>query len=83
MLRNTVKERMISPEKRRGDFLDQAIDDMQTESYLTEDFLVYFLFGILFASFESVSALLSLTLKLLAEHPTVLQQMTVCIHNIL
>ncbi|KAF5449068.1 hypothetical protein F2P56_029552 [Juglans regia] len=76
MLRNTVKERMISPEKRGGDFLDQAVDDMKKESYLTEDFLVYLLFGILFASFESVSSLLSLTLKLLAEHPAVLQQMT-------
>lgn len=79
MLRNIVKERMVSSEKPRGDFLDQAVDDMKKETYLTEDVLVYLMFGILFASFESVLASLSLTLKLLTEHPTVLQQVTVCI----
>lgn len=74
-LRKIVKAKIISPEKHRGDFLDQAIDDMDKEKFLSEDFLVNLLFGLLFASFESVSAALSLTLKLLADHPAVLQEL--------
>ncbi|KAL9371368.1 hypothetical protein Peur_036508 [Populus x canadensis] len=31
MLKNTLMERLNDPSKRRGDFLDQAIDDMETE----------------------------------------------------
>uniref|UniRef100_A0A2N9G4Z0 Cytochrome P450 n=1 Tax=Fagus sylvatica TaxID=28930 RepID=A0A2N9G4Z0_FAGSY len=74
-LRKIVKAKIISPEKHRGDFLDQAINDMDKEKFLSEDFLVNLLFGLLFASFESVSAALSLTLKLLADHPAVLQEL--------
>ncbi|XP_041013131.1 cucurbitadienol 11-hydroxylase-like [Juglans microcarpa x Juglans regia] len=76
MLRDIVKERMKSPEKYRGDFLDQITADMNKESFLTQDFIIYLLYGLLFASFESISASLSLTLKLLAEHPAVLLQLT-------
>ncbi|GLT53859.1 hypothetical protein SLA2020_270980 [Shorea laevis] len=76
-LRNVVKERMmISPEKRRGDFLDQAIGDMDNEKFLSEDFLVQMLFAGLFAAYESVSSALSLILKLLADHPSVVQELT-------
>ena len=77
-LRKIVKAKIISPEKHRGDFLDQAINDMDKEKFLSEDLLVNLLFGFLFASFESVSAALSLTLKLLADHPAVLQELEVC-----
>jgi cytochrome P450 len=76
-LRKIVKAKIISPEKHRGDFLDQAINDMDKEKLLSEDFLVSSLFGLLYASFESVSPL-SLTLKLLADHPAVLQELEVC-----
>jgi cytochrome P450 len=77
-LRNVLKERIvISPEKHRGDFLDQAISDMDKEKFLSEDFVVYVLFGFLFAAFESISAVLSLTLKFLADHPSVVQELMV------
>ena len=77
MLRKIVKEKIISTEKSSEDLLDQAIDDMDKKKFLSEDFLVTMVFAILFASFES-SVTLSLTLKLIAEHPAVLQQLTVC-----
>ena len=77
MLRKIVKEKITSPEKRSENLLDQAIDDMEKEKFLSEDFIVKLLFAILFASFEtSVSVLLAL--KLLAEHPAALQELTVC-----
>eukprot|EP00258_Populus_trichocarpa_P038289 XP_024454308.1 cytochrome P450 87A3 [Populus trichocarpa] len=78
ILRNTLKERMNSPaESRRGDFLDQIIADMDKEKFLTEDFTVNLIFGILFASFESISAALTLSLKLIGDHPSVLEELTV------
>jgi cytochrome P450 len=69
---------MNSPaESRRGDFLDQIIADMDKEKFLTEDFTVNLIFGILFASFESISAALTLSLKLIGDHPSVLEELTV------
>ncbi|KAJ6906497.1 hypothetical protein NC652_024043 [Populus alba x Populus x berolinensis] len=66
ILRNTLKERMSSPaESRQGDFLDQVIADMDKEKFLTEDFIVNLIFGILFASFESISTALIIGCRLL------------------
>ncbi|KAJ6906498.1 cytochrome P450 87A3-like [Populus alba x Populus x berolinensis] len=61
-----LKERMSSPaESRQGDFLDQVIADMDKEKFLTEDFIVNLIFGILFASFESISTALIIGCRLL------------------
>ena len=76
MLRKIVKEKINSTEKSSDDLLDQAIEDMDKKKFLSEEFHVKMLFAILFASFES-SVTLSLTLKLIAEHPAVLQELTV------
>ena len=77
MLRKIVREKITSPEKRSENLLDQAMDDMEKEKFLSEDFIVQLLFVILFASFEtSVSVLLAL--KFLAEYPAALQELTVC-----
>lgn len=77
MLRDMLKERQISPETRRGDFLDQISIDMEKEKFLSEDFSVQLVFGGLFATFESISAVLALTFSLLAEHPSVVEELTV------
>lgn len=77
MMRGIVKERLASPDKRRGDFLDHAIQDMKTENFLTEDFIVQLMFGILFGTFEPISAVLVLTLKLLSDHPLIVEELTV------
>ena len=77
MVRQIMKERFNSPDKRPGDFLDQAINDMASEKFLTEDFIAELAFGILFAAFESVSTTLTLALKFLSENPLVLEELTV------
>lgn len=77
MVRQIMKERFNSPDKRPGDFLDQAINDMASEKFLTEDFIAELAFGILFAAFESVSTTLTLALKFLSENPHVLEELTV------
>ncbi|XP_057493602.1 beta-amyrin 16-alpha-hydroxylase CYP87D16-like [Actinidia eriantha] len=76
MMRGIVKERLTFPEKYRGDFLDHAIEDMKTNKFLTEDFIVQLMFGILFGTFEPISAVVVLTFKLLSEHPSTLQELT-------
>ncbi|KAF3950838.1 hypothetical protein CMV_023455 [Castanea mollissima] len=76
MLRKILKERINSPKRHYEDLLDQAINDMDKEKFLSEDLIVNVVYGLLFASFESISVALSLTLNLLAEHPAVLQELT-------
>ncbi|KAM5562735.1 cucurbitadienol 11-hydroxylase-like [Rosa sericea] len=76
MLRDMLKERCNSPETHRGDFIDQLCNDMEKEKFLTEDFGVLLIFGGLFATFESISAVLTLAFSLLEQHPSVLQELT-------
>ena len=72
-----LKERCESPETHRGDFLDQIIKDMEKEKFLSQNFIVNMIFGGLFATFESVSAVLALAFKLLSENPSVVKEMIV------
>ncbi|CAK7329099.1 unnamed protein product [Dovyalis caffra] len=56
---------------------DQVIADLNKEDkekFLSDDFNITVIFGLLFAGFESVSKILTLTLKLLADH-SVLQEL--------
>lgn len=77
MFKTLVKERhQASVAAARGDFLDQALRDIENEQFLTEEFVVNLLFGILFAS-GSVSGSLTLMFKLLAENPSVVEELTV------
>lgn len=77
MLRDMLKKRRTSPDTHRGDFLDQISSDMDKEKFLSEDFVVYALFGALFAGFHPISAIMSLAFSLLAEHPAALEELTV------
>ncbi|RVW50972.1 Cytochrome P450 87A3 [Vitis vinifera] len=55
--------------------VSSMIDDMKKEKFLSDDFVVFVMFGILFASFETISSTLTLAIKLLIEHPLVMQQL--------
>ncbi|NP_001292621.1 cytochrome P450 87A3-like [Cucumis sativus] len=71
-----VKERrQASVAAARGDFLDQALRDIENEQFLTEEFVSNLLFGVLFAS-GSISGSLTLMFKLLAENPSVVKELT-------
>ncbi|KAJ8765122.1 hypothetical protein K2173_010608 [Erythroxylum novogranatense] len=74
-LRQELEERLASPNKHYKDVLGQAVDDLKKEKFLTPEFIVKMLFGVLFASFESISAVMTLAFKLLSEHPLVLQEL--------
>ncbi|CAN6544781.1 unnamed protein product [Malus baccata var. baccata] len=83
MLKDMLMKRRKSPEKRRGDFLDQVIIDIDQEKFLSEDLCVHMIFGGLFTTFEAISTVLTLFFSLLADHPAVLQKLTVIINETL
>ncbi|KAJ6927797.1 hypothetical protein NC651_011726 [Populus alba x Populus x berolinensis] len=77
-LKDKLEERRNSPDMYRGDLLGQVNADLNKEDkekFLSDDFIITVIFGLLFAGFESVSKILTLTLKLLADHPSVLQEL--------
>ncbi|KAI3932075.1 hypothetical protein MKW92_005685 [Papaver armeniacum] len=74
LMKGILHERINSPGKRRGDFLDQLIDDMKKEDFLTEDFVVYMMFGLQLASFVSISANLTRAIRLMTENPLVIKE---------
>ncbi|KAI4353633.1 hypothetical protein L6164_002566 [Bauhinia variegata] len=76
-IKNTVKERRISTELYHGDFLDEAISDIGTNSILTEDTVTSFTLGLTFASAVSISSLMTLMFKFLSEYPSVIDELTV------
>ena len=78
MIRNKLREKRDSPDQAfGGDLLDQAVKEMGTEKFLTEDFIVHFIFGALFASFESISSAITLAFKLLSENPSAVNDLRV------
>jgi cytochrome P450 len=77
-MRDILNKRLTSPdETNQGDVLDHLIEDRKVENFLTEEFVVQLMFGLLFVSFDSLSATLTLAFKLLAENPTVLEELNV------
>lgn len=79
MFGDMLKERRNSSiEKRQGnDLLDQIINDMDTYKFLKEEIVVYIVFGVLLANFETAAVVLALAFKLVSEHPLVLEELLV------
>ncbi|OVA05698.1 Cytochrome P450 [Macleaya cordata] len=75
LTRDIVHERLTSSEKRHGDLLDQLIDDMKNEEFLTEDLIFSIIFLILLASLETISSALTLAMILLTDHPFVVKEL--------
>ncbi|XP_058084517.1 cytochrome P450 87A3-like [Magnolia sinica] len=77
MLKNMLEERRASPEKGCGDFFDYVIDELKKEgSALSEGMALDMMFVMLFASFETTSSALTVAMKLLTDHPHVVEKLT-------
>ncbi|CAM0903296.1 unnamed protein product [Alopecurus aequalis] len=64
--------------RRHGDFLDYVVQEITMEKpVLTEGMALDLMFVLLFASFHTTSLALALAVKLLADHPRVLEELTV------
>ncbi|KAL3730956.1 hypothetical protein ACJRO7_027907 [Eucalyptus globulus] len=75
MLKGILRERLNSGKTSNVDFLDQAIDIMRDQEFLTEDFIVQMMFAGILASSESISTMLAMIFKLLSETPAVLAEL--------
>ncbi|KAL7214786.1 hypothetical protein ACSBR1_027049 [Camellia fascicularis] len=82
LIRAMLKERIACPEEKKGDFLDHAVKDLNTDFFLTENFILSITVGALFATVESISTAMTLSFKLFAEHPWVVEDL-VAEHDIL
>ncbi|KAK8488844.1 hypothetical protein V6N13_000908 [Hibiscus sabdariffa] len=91
LMREGVEERMKwksygeaeDYSKKGEDFLERIMGDIGKEAFSTKQFVSYFLFGILIASTETISATITLAAKFLLDNSSALQQLTVriyCIH---
>lgn len=74
------KRQMSSDKTPKDDLLDHLIQDMNKEAFFNEDFIVQLMFGLLFVTSDSISTTMALAFKLLAEHPSVLEELTVSIY---
>ncbi|KAI8541067.1 hypothetical protein RHMOL_Rhmol08G0034300 [Rhododendron molle] len=77
LVNDVIQERRAHPEKRRGDFLDQILDDMKHQTFLTDNSVLFITFGLLLGTVETVSSTITLTIKLLIEHPLVVEELMV------
>lgn len=68
-IKDVLKARRTSPELCRGDLLDQAMNDMNTEKYLTEDFIINFFIAVLFASLESIFKYINVSFQVALGEP--------------
>ncbi|XP_065882246.1 cytochrome P450 87A3-like [Euphorbia lathyris] len=75
MIKAAMKEREAYPERRRGDFLDGLIEEMKTEELVTEDLVCGVIFALLIATSETIPSTLTLAIKLITDHPLILQQL--------
>lgn len=78
MLKNMLEERRATPREQEGDFFDHVLKELKKEeTILTEEIALDLMFVLLFASFETTSLALTLSIKFLSEHPLVLNKLTV------
>lgn len=78
MLRNMLQERREKPRENPNDFFDYVIEELKKEgTILTEAIALDLMFALLFASFETTSLSLTLAIKFLSDHPSVLKRLTV------
>ncbi|XP_074330639.1 cytochrome P450 87A3-like [Apium graveolens] len=77
MLKHMLEERRVTPNKLQRDFFDYVLEDLQRkDTVLTEAIALDLMFVLLFASFETTSLAITYAIKILADHPHVLKELT-------
>jgi cytochrome P450 len=84
VLQQVLEERKLSAKAlggeawRHGDFLDYVVQEIiKDKPVLTEGMALDLMFVLLFASFHTTSLAITLAVKLLADYPRVLDELTV------
>jgi cytochrome P450 len=85
VLMDLLKERLATPDKRHGDFLDEVVHDLQSGNggLTSEKFAADVVAALLFASYISVSSSLTVAMKYLSENPNIVQSLKVNSYDLL
>ncbi|KAL6979620.1 hypothetical protein U1Q18_021275 [Sarracenia purpurea var. burkii] len=77
MLKNMLRERRAKPREKQSDFFDYVLEELgKKDAILTEAITLDLMFVLLFASFETTSLALTMAIKFLSDHPSVLKELT-------
>ncbi|CAN0825706.1 Cytochrome P450 87A3 [Linum grandiflorum] len=77
IIADIVENRKKFPREKSEDYLDDILTMRQKEDFWTDNFIVIALFGLLLASFETISPTIVTTVKFLSEYPLVIQKLQV------
>ncbi|KAI4370238.1 hypothetical protein MLD38_018608 [Melastoma candidum] len=75
LIRGILGDRFSTSDTSPDDLLSRMIRDRENYEFLTEDFVVKLLFGLIYVSVDSVAVILTLALKFLAENPKALKEL--------
>nr|GMD30796.1 cytochrome P450 87A3-like [Ipomoea batatas]GMD30798.1 cytochrome P450 87A3-like [Ipomoea batatas] len=76
LIKETLNERRSSCNKKKNDFLDYILSEVdKEETFLTEKIGVDVICLLIFAAYETTSSAITLALKFLNQHPHVLKQL--------
>lgn len=87
LMKDILREGQNSTEKRKGDFLDQLIDDVKKEEFMSVDLAAVIMIALVFASFETVSTAFRVAMMFLTDQqaPLIVKELLVehqtIIHN--
>lgn len=78
ILSDILKERLSTPGKKHGDLVDLLVEELRSEKPLIdENFAIDALAAILFGSFATASAALTIGFKFLTDNPKVVETLKV------
>ncbi|KAI3996152.1 hypothetical protein MKX01_031506 [Papaver californicum] len=77
LMKDILRERQNSTEERKGDFVDQLIDDVKNEEFMSEELAAVLMIAMVFASFETVSTAFRVAMMFLTDQqaPLVVKQL--------
>ncbi|RZC57178.1 hypothetical protein C5167_004485 [Papaver somniferum] len=77
LMKDILRERQNSTEERKGDFVDQLIDDVKKEEFMSEELAAVLMIAIVFASFETVSTAFRVAMMFLTDQqaPMVMKEL--------
>ena len=77
-LKNKLEERRAKPNEVNIDFFDYVLEELREDNpILTEEIALDLMFMLLFASFETTSTAMLVSMKLLTDNPQALKELRV------
>ncbi|CAN6360673.1 unnamed protein product [Urochloa humidicola] len=76
VIKYLLRQRICGPKKQYGDFLDIIVEELQSgNAQVDENFMVDLIAAIILASTSSIGTILTIAMKILTDHPNVVQKL--------